>query len=37
MWERFTYYGMRAILVLFLVATIEKGGLGIDDKNGNAI
>jgi proton-dependent oligopeptide transporter, POT family len=37
MWERFTYYGMRAILVLFLVAAIDKGGLGIDDKTGNAI
>jgi POT family proton-dependent oligopeptide transporter len=37
MWERFTYYGMRAILVLFLVAAIDKGGLGIDDKSANAI
>ncbi len=37
MWERFTYYGMRAILVLFLVASIENGGLGIDDRTGNAI
>jgi proton-dependent oligopeptide transporter, POT family len=31
MWERFTYYGMRAILVLFLVGGTDKGGLGIDD------
>jgi len=37
MWERFTYYGMRAILVLFLVASIDSGGLGIDDRTGNAI
>jgi proton-dependent oligopeptide transporter, POT family len=37
MWERFTYYGMRAILLLYLVAAIEKGGLGIDDKTGAAI
>lgn len=37
MWERFTYYGMRAILLLFLVAAVEKGGLGIDDKTGSAI
>lgn len=37
MWERFTYYGMRAILVLFLVGAIESGGLGIDDRTGNAI
>ena len=32
MWERFTYYGMRAVLVLFLVAAVSNGGLGIDDK-----
>ena len=37
MWERFTYYGMRAILILFMVAAIEKGGLGLDDRNANAI
>jgi proton-dependent oligopeptide transporter, POT family len=32
LWERFSYYGMRAFLVLFLMATIEKGGLGIAEK-----
>jgi POT family proton-dependent oligopeptide transporter len=32
MWERFSYYGMRAILVLFLVST-EKGGLGWSEKD----
>jgi POT family proton-dependent oligopeptide transporter len=37
MWERFTYYGMRAILILFLVAAAEKGGFGLDDKTSNAI
>jgi POT family proton-dependent oligopeptide transporter len=37
MWERFTYYGMRAILVLFLVGAIQEGGLGLDDRTGNAI
>src|SRR6185312_4921971 len=30
MWERFSYYGMRALLVLFLVAQHEKGGFGWD-------
>jgi POT family proton-dependent oligopeptide transporter len=30
MWERFSYYGMRAILILFMVASPEKGGLGFD-------
>ncbi len=28
MWERFSYYGMRAILVLFITSTAIKGGLG---------
>jgi POT family proton-dependent oligopeptide transporter len=37
MWERFTYYGMRAVLVLFLVAQVAHGGFGIDDKTATAI
>ena len=28
MWERFSYYGMRALLVLFMTAPIAAGGLG---------
>lgn len=28
MWERFSYYGMRALLVVFLVSEIAKGGWG---------
>ncbi|AEW94427.1 MULTISPECIES: peptide MFS transporter [Streptomycetaceae] len=28
MWERFSFYGMRALLVLYLVAPAAKGGLG---------
>ncbi|MBI1357644.1 MAG: MFS transporter [Acidobacteria bacterium] len=28
MWERFSYYGMRALLILFMTATPEAGGLG---------
>ena len=28
MWERFSYYGMRALLVLFLVTAIDGGGWG---------
>lgn len=31
MWERFSYYGMRAILVLFMAASVEVGGLGFGD------
>ena len=37
MWERFSYYGMRALLLLFMVASIEDGGMGFDDKTGGAI
>jgi proton-dependent oligopeptide transporter, POT family len=37
MWERFTFYGMRAVLILFLVATVAGGGLGLDDKTAAAI
>ena len=28
MWERFSYYGMRALLILFMTASASKGGLG---------
>ena len=30
MWERFSYYGMRAILILYLTTELVSGGLGID-------
>ena len=30
MWERFSYYGMRALLVLYLVAPENMGGLGLE-------
>ncbi len=28
MWERFSYYGMRALLVLYISSTVGDGGLG---------
>lgn len=28
MWERFSYYGMRALLILFMTAPVAIGGLG---------
>jgi POT family proton-dependent oligopeptide transporter len=28
MWERFSYYGMRALLILFMTAPVAAGGLG---------
>ncbi|MBA4057895.1 MAG: hypothetical protein C0490_24475 [Marivirga sp.] len=37
MWERFSYYGMRALLILFMVASIESGGLGLEEKTAGAI
>lgn len=36
MWERFSYYGMRAILLLFLLDNI-KGGMGMSAAEGTAI
>jgi POT family proton-dependent oligopeptide transporter len=33
MWERFSYYGMRAILVLFMVAPAAQGGLGFSTRD----
>lgn len=29
-WERFSYYGMRALLILFMTAPLSAGGLGWD-------
>ena len=37
MWERFTFYGMRALLVLFLVDAVGNGGYGLDDRTATAI
>ncbi|MDI1319433.1 MAG: peptide MFS transporter [bacterium] len=37
MWERFSYYGMRALLILFMVKTAAEGGLGFDTKKSAAI
>ena len=31
MWERFSYYGMRALLVLYLTATLADGGFGMEE------
>ena len=33
MWERFSYYGMRALLILYMI----KGFLGYGDKDANAV
>jgi proton-dependent oligopeptide transporter, POT family len=36
-WERFSYYGMRAILVFYMYYEVSKGGLGLDEKTALAI
>src|SRR5580765_815474 len=37
MWERISYYGMRALLVLFMVDSIQTGGMGLTDKMATSI
>jgi proton-dependent oligopeptide transporter, POT family len=37
MWERFSYYGMRALLLLYMTAPLAAGGLGFDAARGGAI
>src|SRR4030095_963552 len=37
MWERFSYYGMRALLILFMTAPVAAGGLGFDTAPAGAI
>src|SRR5678816_306811 len=32
MWERFSYYGMRAILLLYMTKAFTEGGLALDEK-----
>jgi POT family proton-dependent oligopeptide transporter len=37
MWERFSYYGMRAFLILYMVAPESAGGLGFADADAASI
>jgi POT family proton-dependent oligopeptide transporter len=37
MWERFSYYGMRALLILFMTAAPATGGLGFDTATAGAV
>ena len=37
LWERLSYYGMRAILVLFMVDALENDGFGLTDGKAAAI
>ena len=37
LWERFSYYGMRSILILYMTSTVAQGGLGFDVKQASSI
>src|SRR6476659_10489309 len=37
MWERFSYYGLRPLLVLFMSAALATGGFGMDRSQASAI
>jgi proton-dependent oligopeptide transporter, POT family len=37
MWERFSYYGMRALLILYMVAPPTQGGLGFSTVRSGSI
>ncbi len=37
MWERFSYYGLRPLLVLFMAAALNEGGFGLDRTQASAI
>ncbi len=37
MWERFSYYGIRPLLVLFMTAALADGGFGFDRQTASAI
>ena len=37
MWERFSYYGMRGILILYLTKSLIEGGLAIDEQKASLI
>ena len=37
MWERFSFYGLRPLLVLFMAAALADGGFGIDRDQASAI
>ncbi len=37
LWERFSFYGIRSLLVLFMIATLNEGGLELDRQSASAI
>jgi len=37
LWERFSYYGMRSILILYMTSAVAQGGLGFSVKDAASI
>ena len=37
MWERFSYYGLRPLLVLFMTAALAQGGFGFERTQASSI
>lgn len=37
MWERFSYYGIRALLILYMTAAVDQRGLGLDVATAGAL
>src|SRR5689334_23585666 len=37
MWERFSFYGLRPLLILFMTAALTSGGFGFDRTEASAI
>jgi len=37
MWERFSYYGMRAFLLLYMTASVATGGMGLETATAAAV
>ncbi|MDQ2781854.1 MAG: MFS transporter, partial [Actinomycetota bacterium] len=37
LWERFSFYGMQGILLIYLYYSADKGGLGIDQATATGI
>src|SRR6266568_2036704 len=37
MWERFSFYGLKALLILFMTATVTQGGLGFSSERAGGV